>query len=93
LTKWRIRSNGTRFYANTTKNPCMATGGTGDLLTGIIAALLGQGLSPFDAAQLGVYLHGLAGDLAAEKYGEVSTNANNVLNELPRAFIKHMAMV
>jgi NAD(P)H-hydrate epimerase len=64
----------------------MATGGSGDVLTGIIAALLGQKLKPFDAAQLGVYVHGLAGDLARDAVGEVSLIATDLLNYLPAAF-------
>ena len=71
---------------NPTGNPGMATGGTGDVLTGIIAALLAQNLEPFAAAQLGVYLHGLAGDLAAESLGEVSLIASDLLQFLPQAF-------
>jgi ADP-dependent NAD(P)H-hydrate dehydratase len=58
-------TDGHRSEVNTTGNPGMATGGTGDVLTGVIVALLCQGLSPFDAAYLGTYLHGLTGDLAA----------------------------
>ena len=58
-------TDGTRVTYNTSGNPGLATGGSGDVLTGVITALLGQGLAPFEAAQLGVYVHGQAGDLAA----------------------------
>jgi NAD(P)H-hydrate epimerase len=80
-------TDGRRLYRNTTGNPGMATGGTGDVLTGLIAALLGQGLLPFEAAQLGVHLHGLAGDLARSVLGEVSLTAVDLLDYLPRAFL------
>jgi NAD(P)H-hydrate epimerase len=80
-----IVTDGQRVYQNTTGNPGMATGGTGDVLTGIIAALIGQHLSPFDAAQLGVHLHGLAGDLARDQIGEVSLIATDLLEFLPPA--------
>ncbi len=63
----------------------MATGGSGDVLTGLIAALIGQGLDTFDAACLGVHLHGLAGDLAAEKLGQTSLIASDLLDFLPEA--------
>lgn len=81
--------DGERVFANTTGNPGMATGGSGDILTGLIAALLGQGLQAFDAAVLGVYLHGLAGDLAAEAFGQVSMTALDLLQYLPQAFRRH----
>ena len=79
-----------KAYINTTGNPGMASGGVGDVLTGMIASFIGQGLSPFNAAKLGVYLHGLAGDLAARRKGEVSLIASDLLNRLPQA-IKTLA--
>jgi NAD(P)H-hydrate epimerase len=83
-----IVTDGRRAYVNTTGNPGMATGGTGDVLTGMIAALLGQGLAPFEAAQLGVHVHGLAGDLARDELGEVSVIASDLLHYLSKAFSK-----
>ena len=78
-------TDGARRAINTTGNPGMATGGTGDVLTGLITALCCQHLAPFDAARLGVHLHGLAGDLAAEELGEVSLVASDVILFLPDA--------
>jgi hydroxyethylthiazole kinase-like uncharacterized protein yjeF len=75
-----------KVYINTTGNAGMATAGSGDVLTGIIAALAGQGLDDFGAAQLGVYIHGLAGDIAAEKYGQISMTSKEILKKLPKAF-------
>ena len=79
-------TDGQRLYCNTTGNPGMAKGGTGDVLTGIIAALIAQGLAPFEAAQLGVYVHGRAGDRAATAYGQVSMTATDLLEHLPQSF-------
>ena len=73
-------------YINDTGNPGMASAGCGDVLTGIIASFLGQGFDSFTAAKLAVYLHGLAGDYAAKKKGEVSLIASDILDNLPQAF-------
>ncbi len=81
-----VVTDGRRIYLNATGNPGLATGGTGDVLTGLIAALLGQGLDAFEAAQLGVHLHGLAGDLARDELGEAGLIASDLLSYLPRAF-------
>jgi NAD(P)H-hydrate epimerase len=72
-------------FINTTGNPGMATGGMGDVLTGFIAALLGQGLDSFDAARLGVYCHGLAADICAKRIGPVGYLARDVAEMLPAA--------
>ncbi len=80
-------TDGDHNELNETGNPGMATGGTGDVLTGIIAALLAQGLAPHAAAQLGCHVHGYAGDLAAEELGQVSLIASDLLKYLPRAFL------
>ncbi len=71
---------------NPTGNAGMATAGSGDVLTGIITGLLARGYKPQDACLLGVYLHGLAGDLAAHELGEESLVASDIINYLPKAF-------
>ena len=81
-------TDGEKIYVNKTGNPGMATGGTGDVLTGVITALMGQGLSNFDAAVLGVYIHGRAGDIAAKKVGQVSLIATDIIESLGEAFKK-----
>jgi len=81
-----VVTDGRRVYVNTTGNPGMATGGTGDVLTGLIAALIGQGLELFDAAVLGVYLHGAAGDAAAAAGSQASLIASDLIDQLPGAF-------
>ncbi len=85
-----IVTDGTTVYTNSTGNPGMATGGSGDVLSGIIGALLAQGLTVFDAAKLGVYLHGLAGDFAKAKLGEHSLTALDILTFIPDAFLAHL---
>lgn len=81
-------TDGERLYRNTTGNPGMATGGTGDVLTGVVAALVGQGLSAFDAAVLGAWVHGRAGDLGAAVLGQTALNAIDLLDHLPAAFVE-----
>jgi len=75
--------DGNRKWTNTTGNPGMATGGTGDVLTGVVTSLLGQGMTPWDAARLGVWLHGAAGDRAAAKHGQAGMTARECLAEIP----------
>lgn len=84
-----IVTNGDRLFVNETGNSGMATGGTGDVLTGMIAALIGQGLDPMEAAILAVCLHGLAGDFAAEELGRYSLTATDLIDYLPEAFCEY----
>lgn len=84
-----IVTNGRRLYVNETGNAGMATGGAGDVLTGVIAALIGQRMEPLEAGILGVYLHGLAGDFASEELGRWSMTATDLVEYLPEAFCEH----
>ena len=84
--QYTLITDGERHEINQTGNPGMATGGSGDVLTGIITALVCQGVAPFDAAVLGCHVHGLAGDLAAVEVGQVSLIATDLINYLPPAF-------
>jgi NAD(P)H-hydrate epimerase len=77
---------GSQRAVNSTGNAGMATGGSGDVLTGVIAALLAQGMQPFDAATLGAWLHGRAGDLAAAALGQHALMASDILDHLAPAF-------
>ncbi|TWT89864.1 ATP-dependent (S)-NAD(P)H-hydrate dehydratase [Pseudobythopirellula maris] len=81
-----VVADGERHAINKTGNPGMATGGSGDVLTGVIAGLMAQGLGPFDAARLGAHVHGVAGDLAAARLGQISMIATDLIDELPHAF-------
>jgi len=82
-----VITDGNRVAINTTGNPAMATPGSGDALTGIIASLIGQRMSPLDAAVLGVHLHGHAGDLARDSFGANAAGllATDIIHQLPRA--------
>lgn len=82
----KVPSDKPKTYTNTTGNAGMATGGSGDVLTGVIAALAGYGIAPFDAASAGAYMHGLAGDIAAERYGQWGMTAVEIAETLPAAF-------
>lgn len=83
-----VADPGGKIYLNTTGNVGMASAGTGDVLTGMIAALLAQGIPAFDAAKFGVYLHGKAGDLAAKKFGKASLIASDLIDAIPLAIMK-----
>ena len=82
-------TDGQQSFCNDTGNPGMATGGSGDVLTGLITALVCQGLDPWSAACLGVYLHGCAGDLAAEQLGQAGMIASDLVKFLPAAISEH----
>jgi NAD(P)H-hydrate epimerase len=84
-----IVSDGQQHYVNQTGNPALATAGSGDILTGVIASLIAQGMGLFDAAVLGVYLHGLAADLWAADNGPVGMTARDLANLIPAAIKQH----
>lgn len=77
-------SDGRTGYRNTTGNPGMAVGGSGDVLAGMIVSLLGQGIAPLEAAACGAWLHGAAGDLCAKELGQYAMLPTDMLNALPR---------
>lgn len=80
-----VSPNGQIFF-NSTGNPGMATGGSGDVLTGILTGLLAQKINPLDVSIIGVYVHGLAGDLAKFDLGQVALMASDIINYLPQAY-------
>jgi len=77
-----------KVYINKNGNPGMATAGMGDVLTGMIASFVAQGASPYDASILGVYLHGLSGDLAVKSEGVHGLIASDVVSQIPKAILK-----
>ena len=79
-----VITDGGTTYINTTGNPGMAVGGSGDMLAGIITALLGQGIAPLEAAACGAWLHGAAGDICAAEIGQYGMLPTDMLNVLPR---------
>jgi ADP-dependent NAD(P)H-hydrate dehydratase / NAD(P)H-hydrate epimerase len=81
-----ITSPDGKVYFNTSGNPGMATAGSGDVLTGILTSLLAQGYKSLNAAIFGVFLHGLAGDLASRSVGEISLIASDIIDFLPQAY-------
>src|SRR5690606_27964970 len=81
-----IFSTDGEIYFNSTGNPGMATAGSGDVLTGIITAQIAKGFAALDAAVFGVFLHGLAGDLAKEQMGEESLLSSDIINYIPIAY-------
>lgn len=83
-----IITDGQRWAVNRTGNPGMATGGTGDVLSGLLVALLAQGLEVFNAARLGVWLHGMAGDLAAVEWSEPGLIASDLPKFLGSAWLR-----
>ena len=82
-----VKENG-QYYVNESGNPGMATAGSGDILCGMIASFIGQKIDPFGASKLCVYLHGLSGDIAASKKGQVSLIASDILSHIPEAIRK-----
>ena len=82
-----IVTDGERTFVNETGNAGMATAGSGDVLTGIITALIGQGMEPCEAAVLGVHAHGAAGDLLATSHGQVGLIASDLVEALPRVWM------
>jgi hydroxyethylthiazole kinase-like uncharacterized protein yjeF len=88
-----IATSDGEVYINQTGNPGMASGGTGDVLTGMIGGLIAQGLSPLEAATWGVYLHGLAGDIVKRGLGEIPLIAGDIIDYLPDALKEVKARV
>ena len=88
--RYSIVATKDELLANLTSNPGMATAGTGDVLAGVIAAFVAQGLKPRDATALGAFIHGLAGDIAAHELSEYSLMATDLIEYLPEAFVELM---
>jgi len=80
-------TDGATSFRNETGNPGMATGGSGDVLTGLVAAFVGQGMSPLDAARYAVYVHGRAGDMAVDFVGQIALTSKDIVDFLPPALM------
>ena len=85
-----VRPDG-KIYFNSTGNPGMATAGSGDVLTGVICSLMAQGYKPEISAIIGTYIHGLAGDMAADKQGQYGVTAGDIAANIGRAIRDIMA--
>ncbi len=83
-----IGEPGGKIYINPTGNPGMATGGSGDILSGMVGAFLARGMDSLAALEAGVFLHGLAGNLARDEKGEEGVIAGDILEAIPRAILK-----
>ena len=79
-----VITDGRKTYLNRTGNAGMATGGSGDVLAGVLVSLLGQGVPPLEAAATAAWLHGTAGDLAAKQLGQYAMGPNDLIDHLPR---------
>jgi len=86
-----VVTDGKRLFVNQTGNPGMAKAGMGDVLAGVIGAMLAQGFEAFEAACLGAHLHGLAGDMVCARIGEIGILATDVIEELPHACTRHQS--
>ena len=84
---YTIVVNEDNLFINSTGNPGMATGGSGDVLSGILTGLVSQGYDPLTAAIFGVYLHGKAGDIAADTMGYEAMTASNITENLGEAYL------
>ena len=83
-----VVTDGDKIFVNMSGGPSLAKGGSGDVLTGVIAGMLSSGLSPMDAASVGVYVHGRAGDISAERLGDYSSLARDVIEAVPHVLKK-----
>ena len=81
-----VAESGQKLAINLTGNPGMASGGMGDVVAGLLTGLLGQGMEPFDAAMTAIYLHGIAGDIAAYDFTQEALIATDLISALPDAF-------
>jgi NAD(P)H-hydrate epimerase len=88
-----IVAKDSRYYINVSGNQGMATGGSGDVLTGIIAAMVAQGMEPYEAVCLAVYIHGMAGDEAAKEKGSYSMMASDIVGSIEKVLINYDYMV